>query len=110
MTDNFYRSFMTQPYNPGIIAQTGRGRRYGGKITRFGSTLSGNANIRVWRGSPTGGVEGQHINPKFFDKYKLGGRRRRANRRRGRGGDLTGEFINPNTHYHTYPMIGSMIY
>lgn len=56
--------------------------QYGGKNTRFGSVLSGNPNINVLQGSPTGGTTG--IVSKYFqDPAKIGAGRRKSRRMRG---------------------------
>lgn len=81
-------------------------RLYGGIRTRFGSTLSGNANPRVMWGSPTGGTEGPRLNPKFYDSYKIGGKRKCKCRGRG----SMDSYINPPTYGRTYPYVGSTIY
>ena len=102
--ESYYRSFLHRPYANGSL--------YGGKINRFGSQLSGNPpRGNIFRGYPHGGAEGAQLNPKFFDAYKIGGgyRQKKARKYRGRG-PLMDNYINPRTTYHTYPIIGSMIY
>ena len=86
VTEQYYRSFLRQPYqgNAGI---TGRGtkrplkrsaRHVGSSINRFGAPLSGNANNRFLNGAPTGGQAGT-LTPNN-DRYNLGGGRRRKRR------------------------------
>lgn len=103
--ESYERSFLRIPYRNANYSNGGRRRRMrGGRMNRFGGPLSGNPNLRVFRGSPSGGAIGRRS--KYRDPYMLGGRRCYH---RGRG-PLMDNYINPRTTYHTYPMVGTTIY
>ena len=118
-TEYYYRTFLKQPFHNAIVALTGRGRRRkyhtrrGGYVNRFGATLSGEPNYKYLFGAPTGGNDGI-IRPKVADKNTLGGRRRRRKRQYYRkkrfGKGIMENFLYPNTHFHTYPAIGTTMY
>lgn len=104
--EQMYRNFMRVPFNNAGTEQYNR--QTGGKITRFGAPLSGNANSKILRGYPTGGMEGKLL-PLIQGPYKIGGRRCKTKSRHGKG-KLMDQFINPQRGFHTYPLVGSTVY
>jgi len=116
---DYYSTFLLKsPFINGAYKQGGRKRKRkqrGGMITRFGSTLSGNPNPKVFRGCPTGGMEDKYL-PKSQDPWLIGsGRRKRRRMHHGgsriRADMLMDNFINPNTlHHNTFPTPGTTIY
>lgn len=110
--ETLYRTFLKQPFATSALKEggkkrKGRGVKRGGKITRFGSTLSGTPNPNFLFGCPTGGAEGI-LTPNIRGPEFLGGKRKKHYRG---SGSLMNDFINPSLgFYNTFPQIGSTIY
>ena len=116
---DYYRTYLGHQQFPNVVYKQGgkrkrQGKQRGGMITRFGSTLSGNPNPKVFRGSPTGGKIDKYL-PRSQDPWMIGS----GNKKRMLKGGLSrvnadrmmDSFINPNTlHHNTFPIPGTTIY